>query len=138
MCRSIRLIRAECWQCGLTGRSCSCPRPWTSSFSGVWRSAMTARDYPTIYETSTWLPMRGMPRYDLQMRARARQSAVNTSKLGWTLLLALAAVLPAGCGNPTGTVDGTVTYSGKPVTEGWVSFRDLPKGFVAAMELGPE
>ena len=81
--------------------------------------------------------MRDLPVYDLRVRElMARQATVKTSKLRWALLLAFAALLPCGCGKPTGTVDGTVTYSGKPVTVGWVSFRDLPKGFVAAMKTG--
>ena len=46
--------------------------------------------------------------------------------------------MPIGCGKPTGTVYGMVTYSGKPVTVGWVSFRDTAKGMVAAMSLGPD
>ena len=49
------------------------------------------------------------------------------------------------CGNrvrrvreTTGVVNGMVTYSSKPVTEGWVSFRDTAKGMVAAMSLGAD
>jgi hypothetical protein len=50
---------------------------------------------------------------------------VSPSRLGSTLALGvfvLVALLPAGCSRPVGSVSGKVTYQGKPLKGGSVSF----------------
>ena len=58
----------------------------------------------------------------------------------WALaLLALGAF--SGCGGkgpPTGTVQGTVTYQGKAVGEGFVVFENQAKGWTRAAKLNPD
>jgi hypothetical protein len=51
---------------------------------------------------------------------------------GWVLLLLVG--LAAGCGS-TGTISGTVTYKGKPLKAGTVSFMTTEGGHVASGEI---
>lgn len=53
----------------------------------------------------------------------------------------MISLLVAGCGPaaaPTGTVSGVITFQGKPVTAGTVTFRNDDKGLVASMPLGAD
>jgi hypothetical protein len=53
------------------------------------------------------------------MRGRPHRPGTR-GRLGW--LLCLAALLAAGCGKTTAQVSGKVTYRGRPVTSGAVTF----------------
>jgi hypothetical protein len=55
-------------------------------------------------------------------------------------VLALTLLAPLGCesGPKTGKVRGKVTYKGKPVKEGTVTFLNLTEGGAAEATIGPE